>query len=130
MHTVSWRCSPSELFGDQFDGSIQSKILVFPGYPRARIGWLIPLTSTPSNDAFVRNNAWAAYNANLHQIPTTTNPNRFGCSTESAGSKSVHPEANSAHRYNFQFSDNEIRSCKQPFGEWEFIRTGRRDSRT
>ena len=60
----------------------------------------------------IRNNAWAAYNANLRTIPTATNPNRLA-----APQKLVDPDAfvqrpNSAGRYNFQFSDNEVRSVQ------------------
>jgi hypothetical protein len=36
-----------------------------------------PLAHTPSNQAWDRNNAWAAYNANLRHIPTAQNPNRL-----------------------------------------------------
>jgi hypothetical protein len=71
-----------------------------------------PLTSTPANDAFVRNNAWAAYNANLHQIPTTTNPNRLAAPQNLQDQNRFIQRPNSAHRYNFQFSDNEIRSVQ------------------
>ena len=52
-----------------------------------------PLTSTPANDACVRNNAWAAYNANLHHIPTAAKPESIGGAAEPGRSKSVHPEA-------------------------------------
>ena len=71
-----------------------------------------PLNSTPSNDAFVRNNAWAAYNANLHQIPTTTNPNRLAARQNLQDQNRFIQRPNSAHRYNFQFSDNESRSVQ------------------
>jgi Putative peptidoglycan binding domain len=71
-----------------------------------------PLTSTPANDAFVRNNAWAAYNANLHQIPSTTNPNRLAPRQNLQDQNRFIQRPNSTHRYNFQFSDNEIRSVQ------------------
>jgi Putative peptidoglycan binding domain len=71
-----------------------------------------PLTSTPANDAWVRNNAWAAYNANLHQIPTTTNPNRLAPRQNLLDQDRFIQRPNSTHRYNFQFSDNEIRSVQ------------------
>lgn len=71
-----------------------------------------PLNSTPANNAIIRNNAWAEYNANLHTIPKAPNPNRLA-----APQKLVDPDAfvqrpTSAHRYNFQFSDNEVRSVQ------------------
>lgn len=71
-----------------------------------------PLTSTPANDAFVRNKAWEAYNANLHQIPTTTNPNRLAAPQNLVDQDRFIQRPNSAQRYNFQFSDNEIRSVQ------------------
>jgi Putative peptidoglycan binding domain len=71
-----------------------------------------PLTSTPANDALVRNNAWAAYNADLHQIPTATNPNRLAPQQKLIDPDRFIQKPNSAHRYNFQFSDNEIRSVQ------------------
>lgn len=71
-----------------------------------------PLNSTPANDAFVRNNAWAAYNANLRQIPTTTNPNRLAVHQNPVDQNRFIQKPNSTHRYNFQFSDNEIRSVQ------------------
>jgi hypothetical protein len=71
-----------------------------------------PLTSTPANDAWIRNNAWAAYNAGLHQIPTTTNPNRLAPRQNLQDQDRFIQRPNSTHRYNFQFSDNEIRSVQ------------------
>lgn len=71
-----------------------------------------PLTSTPANDAFVRNNAWAAYEANLRQIPTATNPNRLAARESLVDQDRFIQKPNSVRRYNFQFSDNEIRSVQ------------------
>jgi hypothetical protein len=71
-----------------------------------------PLNSTPANDAFVRNKAWEAYNANLHQIPTTTNPNRLAAKQNLIDQDRFIQRPNSVQRYNFQFSDNEIRSVQ------------------
>jgi len=71
-----------------------------------------PLTSTPANDSWIRNNAWAAYNASLHQIPTTTNPNRLAPRQNLQDPDRFIQRPNSTHRYNFQFSDNEIRSVQ------------------
>ena len=71
-----------------------------------------PLTSTPANDARVRNNAWAAYNASLRQIPTAPNPNRLAAKQKLVDQDRFIQRPNSVHRYNFQFSDNEIRSVQ------------------
>src|ERR1700719_93215 len=71
-----------------------------------------PLTSTPANDAWIRNNAWAAYNASLHQIPTAPNPNRLAAKQKLVDQDRFIQRPNSVHRYNFQFSDNEIRSVQ------------------
>ena len=72
-----------------------------------------PMRSTPANDAAVRNNAWAAYNANLHQIPTAPNPNRLAAPQKLVDQDRFIQQPNSARRYNFQFSDNEIRSVQR-----------------
>jgi hypothetical protein len=71
-----------------------------------------PVTSTPANDAWVRNNAWAAYNASLRQIPTAANPNRVVAQQNLIDRNRFVERPNSSHRYNFQFSDNEIRSVQ------------------
>src|SRR5260370_16725639 len=47
------------------------------GFPSGPTQLRYPLVSTPANDAWARNNAWAAYNANLRRIPTAENPNRL-----------------------------------------------------
>src|SRR5260370_3786586 len=47
------------------------------GFPSGPTQLPYPLVSTPANDAWARNNAWAAYNANLRSIPTAENPNRL-----------------------------------------------------
>jgi len=72
-----------------------------------------PMRSTPANNAAVRNNAWAAYNANLHQIPTAPNPNRLAAPQKLVDQDRLIQQPNSARRYNFQFSDNEIRSVQR-----------------
>jgi Putative peptidoglycan binding domain len=82
------------------------------GLPTGPIRLPYPLTSTPANDAWVRNNAWAAYNASLHEIPTTTNPNRLAARQNLQDQNRFIQRPNSAQRYNFQFSDNEIRSVQ------------------
>jgi Putative peptidoglycan binding domain len=71
------------------------------------------LTPNPANDAMVRNNAWTAYNTSLHQIPTAPNPNRLAPPQQKLIDRDQFVQRpNSAHRYNFQFSDNEIRSVQ------------------
>jgi hypothetical protein len=71
-----------------------------------------PLTSTPANDAWVRNNAWAAYNSSLHQARTAPNPNRLAHRQNLVDQDAFIEKSNSVHRYNFQFSDNEVRSVQ------------------
>jgi hypothetical protein len=71
-----------------------------------------PLVSTPANDAWVRNEAWAAYNASLRRIPTAENPNRLAARQNLVDQDRFIEKPNSSHRYNFQFSDNEIRSVQ------------------
>jgi hypothetical protein len=72
-----------------------------------------PLTPNPANDAMVRNNAWTAYNESLHQIPTARNPNRLAPPQQKLIDQDQFIQRpNSVHRYNFQFSDNEIRSVQ------------------
>ncbi len=71
-----------------------------------------PQNSNPSNDAAVRNNAWATYNATLHHIPTTTNPNRLAAPQKLVDQDRFVQMPNSSRRYNFQFSDNEVRSVQ------------------
>jgi putative peptidoglycan binding protein len=70
------------------------------------------LTPNPANDAMVRNNAWTAYNNSLHQIPTAPNPNRLAPTQKLVDQNQFVQRPNSVHRYNFQFSDNEIRSVQ------------------
>jgi hypothetical protein len=70
------------------------------------------LTPNPANDALVRNNAWTAYNASLHQIPTAPNPNRLAARQNLVDPDRFIQRPNSAHRSNFQFSDNEVRSVQ------------------
>jgi hypothetical protein len=71
-----------------------------------------PLTHTPSNQAWERNNAWAAYNANLRHIPTAQNPNRLAARQNILDQNRFIQMPQSSRRYNFQFSDNEIRSAQ------------------
>jgi hypothetical protein len=85
---------------------------VINGLPGGRTQLSRPMNSTPANDAVVRNNAWAAYNADLHHIPTTTNPNRLAARQNLLDQDRFIQRPTSPHRYNFQFSDNEIRSVQ------------------
>ena len=71
-----------------------------------------PLVSTPANDAWAQNNAWAAYNANLRHIPTAENPNRLAARQNLRDQDRFIQMPQSSGRYNFQFSDNEIRSVQ------------------
>jgi hypothetical protein len=84
-----------------------------PGLPTGPSHLPSTLTPNPANDAMVRNNAWTAYNANLHQIPTAPNPNRLAPPQQKLIDQDRFIQRpNSVHRYNFQFSDNEIRSVQ------------------
>jgi hypothetical protein len=89
-----------------------NRSLGVPGLPTGPSRLPYPLISTPANDAWVRNNAWAAYNANLHHTPTATNPNRLAAGQNLVDQDRFIQKPNSANRYNFQFSDNEIRSVQ------------------
>ena len=82
------------------------------GLPSGPVQLPYPLTSTPANDAWVRNNAWTAYNASLHHIPTAENPNRLAPRQNLVDQNGFIQMPQSSHRYNFQFSDNEIRSVQ------------------
>jgi Putative peptidoglycan binding domain len=83
------------------------------GLPTGPSPLLYPLNSTPANNAMVRNNAWAAYNANLRTIPTATNPNRLAVPQKLVDPNAFVQRPTSAERYNFQFSDNEVRSVQR-----------------
>jgi len=82
------------------------------GYPQGPTLLPYPLISTPANDAWARNNAWAAYNAHLRQIPTAENPNRLAARQNLLDRDRFIQKPTSSDRYNFQFSDNEIRSVQ------------------
>jgi Putative peptidoglycan binding domain len=79
-----------------------------------------PVPRTLANNALVRSNAWAAYNASVHPqtnlqpVQTTggANPNRLAQPQKLVDQNRFIEKPNSAHRYNFQFSDNEIRSVQ------------------
>ena len=82
------------------------------GFPSGPTQVPYPLVSTPANDTWVRNNAWAAYNANLRHIPTAENPNRLAARQNLLDQDRFIQMPQSSGRYNFQFSDNEIRSVQ------------------
>ncbi len=82
------------------------------GFPQGPTALPYPLVSTPANDAWARNNAWAAYNARLRQIPTAPNPNRLAGRENLLDQDRFIQRPTSTYRYNFQFSDNEIRSVQ------------------
>jgi hypothetical protein len=82
------------------------------GFPQGPTLLPYPLISTPANDAWARNNAWAAYNARLRQIPTAENPNRLAGRENLLDQDRFIQRPTSTYRYNFQFSDNEIRSVQ------------------
>ena len=82
------------------------------GFPSGPTQLPYPLVSTPANDAWARNNAWAAYNATLRQIPTAENPNRLAARQNLLDQDRFIQRPQSSGRYNFQFSDNEIRSVQ------------------
>ena len=82
------------------------------GFPSGPTQLPYPLVSTPANDAWARNNAWAAYNANLRHIPISENPNRLAARQNLLDQDRFIQRPQSSGRYNFQFSDNEIRSVQ------------------
>jgi hypothetical protein len=82
------------------------------GFPSGPTQLPYPLLSTPANDAWARNNAWAAYNANPQNIPTAANPNRLAAHQNLLDQDRFIQMPQSSSRYNFQFSDNEIRSVQ------------------
>ena len=89
-----------------------STFRVGAGFPNGPTLLPYPLARTPANDAKARNDAWAAYNANLRQIPTAPNPNRLAPHQNLLDQNRFVQMPQSSHRYNFQFSDNEIRSVQ------------------
>jgi hypothetical protein len=89
-----------------------SSNLRIAGFPSGPALLPHPLVATPANDAWARNNAWAAYNANLQNIPTATNPNRLAARQNLLDQDRFIQMPQSLGRYNFQFSDNEIRSVQ------------------
>ena len=83
------------------------------GYPTGPTFLPYPTVSTPSNDAIARQNAWNAYNAQLRNIPTASNPNRLAPHTDLLDRNRFIQAPTSSRRYNFQFTDNEVRSVQR-----------------
>jgi Putative peptidoglycan binding domain len=92
---------------------LQQSNLRITGYPAGPTFLPYPTVSTPSNDAIARQNAWAAYNAELHRIPTAPNPNRLAAQENLLDQNRFVQAPQSSRRYNFQFTDNEIRSVQR-----------------
>jgi Putative peptidoglycan binding domain len=82
------------------------------GYPNGATQLPYPLLATPANEAWARDNAWAAYDANLQHIPIAENPNRLAAPQNLLDQDRLIQKPQSSGRYNFQFSDNEIRSVQ------------------
>jgi hypothetical protein len=96
-------------------------ILGIAGLPAGPSQVPYPVPRTLANDALVRSNAWAAYNASVHpnaglqatNTPTATeNPNRLAARQNLLDQDRFIQMPQSSGRYNFQFSDNEIRSVQ------------------
>jgi putative peptidoglycan binding protein len=92
---------------------LQQSNVGITGYPTGPTFLPYPTVSTPSNDAMARQNAWAAYNAQLHRIPTAPNPNRLAAQENLLDQNRFIQAPASSRRYNFQFTDNEIRSVQK-----------------
>jgi putative peptidoglycan binding protein len=90
-------------------GSSNLRIAGFPGDP-TQLPY--PLLPTPGNDAWARNNAWSAYNTNLRHVPTAENPNGLAAPQNLLDQNRFIQMPQSRGRFNFQFSDNEIRSVQ------------------
>ena len=94
------------------------------GFPSGPTQLPYPLVSTPANDAWVRNNAWAAYNANLRQIPTAENP-------KPSGSRSFHPDAPVFRPVQFPVQrQRDPVGSGSPSATGDLFRSGRRNPRT
>jgi hypothetical protein len=96
-------------------------ILGIAGLPAGPSQVPYPVPRTLANDALLRSNAWAAYNASVHpnagpQAATTPaaadNPNRLAARQSLLDPDRFIQMPQSSGRFNFQFSDNEIRSVQ------------------
>jgi hypothetical protein len=82
------------------------------GFPSGPTQLPYPLIPSPANDAWARDNVWAAYDANLRRIPVAENPNRLAASQNLLDQSRFIQMPQSTGRDNFQFTDNEIRSVQ------------------
>jgi hypothetical protein len=96
-------------------------ILGMAGLPAGPSQAPYPVPRTLANDALVRSNAWAAYNSSVHpdaglqagETPAAAkNPNRLTTRQNLLDQDRFIQMPQSSGRYNFQFSDNEIRSVQ------------------
>jgi hypothetical protein len=95
-------------------------ILGMAGLPAGPSQAPYPVPRTLANDALVRSNAWASYNASVHpntglqaaKTPAAENPNRLAAHQDLLDQHRFIQMPQSSGRYNFQFSDNEIRSVQ------------------
>ena len=101
------------------------------GFPSGPTLLPYPLVSTPANDAWARNNAWAAYNANLRHSPDGRESKPVGGSPKSSGSTPFHPDATvfTPVQFPVQRQRDPVGSgIASPIGD--LCRSGRRNSRT
>jgi hypothetical protein len=82
------------------------------GFPSGPTQLPYPLVPTPANDAWARDNAWAANEANLRHVPTAENPNRLAARPNLLDQDRFVQMPQVSSRYNFQFSDDEIKSVQ------------------
>ena len=92
-------------------GAASSNLRV-AGFPGGPTQLPYPLVRTPANDAWARDNAWTAYDENLRHIPTAENPNRLAVHQNLLDQDRFVQMPQSKGRYNFQFSDDEIKSVQ------------------
>jgi Putative peptidoglycan binding domain len=92
-------------------GAASSNLRV-AGFPDGPTQLPYPLVRTPANDAWARDNAWTAYDENLRHIPTAENPNRLAVHQNLLDQDRFVQMPQSKGRYNFQFSDDEIKSVQ------------------
>jgi hypothetical protein len=96
-------------------------ILGMAGLPAGPSQAPYPVPRTLANEALVRSNAWTAYNASVHpnaglqagETPAAAkNPNRLAARHNLLDQDRFIQMPQLSGRYNFQFSDNEIRSVQ------------------
>ena len=88
------------------------------GFPSGPTQLPYPLVSTPANDAWARNNAWAAYNANLRHIPISENPNRLAARQNLLDEDRFIQRPQSSGRYNSSSATTRSGRFRQPFDDW------------